>query len=251
MSPFQHQKNVRLQQARKAPNRRRGRLPGRLRRGLREHFAVQPGVRYGEMKVEIVTEGRLIGIVKDGFDAGVRLAEAVPQDMIAVPLGPHTRHVVIGAPSYFSNRSRPNAPVDLTDHECICAHHSSGALYRWEFERHGEAMRIDVPGSLTLDEPDMMALASSAGLGLAYVAEWMVADDIALVRQSRRSSTRVDALVSRILPLLSGTPPHGSEPARVRRSGPGDCLSESRTVVLMDTRPVVRVRSGLREVRAR
>src|ERR1700682_3755363 len=54
--------------------------------------------RYDRMKVEIVTEGRLIDIIKDGFDAGVRLAEAVPQDMIAVPLGPDTRHVVVGAP---------------------------------------------------------------------------------------------------------------------------------------------------------
>jgi DNA-binding transcriptional LysR family regulator len=134
--------------------------------------------RYDRMKVEIVTEGRLIDIIKDGFDAGVRLAEAVPQDMIAVPLGPDTRHVVVGAPSYFANKSRPTAPADLMDHACIRARYSSGALYRWEFERHGEAMRIDVPGSLTLDEPDMMAQASRAGLGLAYVGEWMVADDI-------------------------------------------------------------------------
>jgi DNA-binding transcriptional LysR family regulator len=82
-----------------------------------------------------------------------------------VPLGPDTRHVVVGAPSYFANKSRPTAPADLMDHECIRARYSSRALYRWEFERHGEAMRIDVPGSLTLDEP--------------YVGEWMVADDIA------------------------------------------------------------------------
>jgi DNA-binding transcriptional LysR family regulator len=74
--------------------------------------------RYSEMKVEIATEGRLIDIITDGFDAGVRLAEAVPQDMIAMPLGPHTRHVVVGAPSYFANRSRPTAPADLMDHEC-------------------------------------------------------------------------------------------------------------------------------------
>jgi pimeloyl-ACP methyl ester carboxylesterase len=121
--------------------------------------------RYDRMKVEIVTEGRLIDIIKDGFDAaGVRLAEAVPQDMIAVPLGPDARHVVVGAPSYFANKSRPTAPADLMDHECIRARYSSGALYRWEFERHGEAMRIDVPGSLTLDEPDMMAQASRAGV---------------------------------------------------------------------------------------
>jgi DNA-binding transcriptional LysR family regulator len=104
--------------------------------------------RYNEMKVAIVTEGRLIDIIKDGFDAGVRLAEAVPQDMIAMPLGPQTRHVVVGAPSYFANRPRPTAPTDLTDHECIRARHSSGALCRWEFERHGEAIRIDVPGFL-------------------------------------------------------------------------------------------------------
>ena len=49
-------------------------------------------------------------------------------------------------------------------HECIRARHSSGALYRWEFERHGKVMRIDVSGYLTLDEPDMMAQSSRAGL---------------------------------------------------------------------------------------
>jgi hypothetical protein len=77
------------------------------------------------MKLDIVTEGRLIDIIADGFGAEVRLAEAVPQDMIAVPLGPHTRHVVVRAPSYFANRSRPSAPAHLMDHECIRARYSA------------------------------------------------------------------------------------------------------------------------------
>ena len=47
--------------------------------------------RYPEMSVEVVTEGKLIDIVRDGFDAGFRLAEQVPADMIAVPLGPDER----------------------------------------------------------------------------------------------------------------------------------------------------------------
>jgi DNA-binding transcriptional LysR family regulator len=130
--------------------------------------------RHSEMKVEIVTEGRLIDIIADGFDAGVRLVEAVPQDMIAMPLGPNTRHLVVGAPSYFANRPRPITPADLMDHECIRTRYPSGALYRWEFERNGEPMRIDVPGSLTLDEPEIIAQASRASIGLAYVWEWMV-----------------------------------------------------------------------------
>ena len=135
--------------------------------------------RYSEMKVEIVTEGRLIDIVKKGFDAGVRLAEAVPRDMIAMPLGPHTRHVVVGSPSYFANKPRPTTPGDLMNHECVRTRYPSGALYRWEFERRGKTMKINVPGSLTLDEPNMIAQASKAGIGLAYVQETVVADDIA------------------------------------------------------------------------
>jgi DNA-binding transcriptional LysR family regulator len=142
-------------------------------------FVLEYRRRYSEMKVEIVTEGRLIDIIKKGFDAGVRLAEAVPRDMIAIPLGPRIRHVVVGAPSYLANRSRPIAPADLKDHECIRTRYPSGALYRWEFERRGKTMRIDVPGSLTLDEPNLIAQASTAGIGLAYLLESMVADDIA------------------------------------------------------------------------
>ena len=142
-------------------------------------FVLEYRRRYNEMKVEIVTEGRLIDIIKEGFDAGVRLAEAVPLDMIAIPLVPYARHVVVGAPSYFAKRPRPTAPAELRHHECIRTRYPSGALYRWEFERRGKALRIDVPGSLTLDEPDMIAQASRAGIGLAYVGESIVADDIA------------------------------------------------------------------------
>ena len=79
----------------------------------------------------------------------------------------------------FRKQTRPIAPGDLMNHECIRTRFPSGALYRWEFERRGEAMRIDVPGSLTLDEPDTIAQASRAGIGLAYIGEWLVADDIA------------------------------------------------------------------------
>ena len=56
--------------------------------------------RYPEIRLDIVTEGRLIDIVADGFDAGIRLAETVPQDMIAVPFGDTQRFAVVGSPAY-------------------------------------------------------------------------------------------------------------------------------------------------------
>ena len=53
--------------------------------------------RYPEMRVDVVTEGRLVDVVAGGFDAGIRLAEDVPRDMIAVPIGGPLRFAVVGS----------------------------------------------------------------------------------------------------------------------------------------------------------
>jgi DNA-binding transcriptional LysR family regulator len=134
--------------------------------------------RYPEMKLDIVTEGRLIDIVVDGFDAGIRLAETVPQDMIAVPFGDRQRFAVVGSPAYFAQHKPPRTPADLSAHDCIRTRMPSGTIYQWEFERHGEAVRIDGKGALTLDEPGLMLAAARAGLGLTYLTEWTVAADL-------------------------------------------------------------------------
>jgi DNA-binding transcriptional LysR family regulator len=135
--------------------------------------------RYPEMKVEIVTEGRLIDVVLEGFDAGIRLAELVPKDMIAVRFGPRQRMMVVGSPAYLAKSSPPRSPADLSTHRCIRIRLPNGAIYRWEFERRGESINVDVEGTLTLDDPVLMLEAARAGLGLAYMSEWNVASDLA------------------------------------------------------------------------
>jgi DNA-binding transcriptional LysR family regulator len=127
--------------------------------------------RYPGMAVDLASEGRLVDIVADGFDAGVRLREAVPQDMIAVPFGGNARFVTVAAPNYLSARGTPSTPEDLARHDCIRLRLPSGKLYRWEFERHGDELAIDVPGPLTLDNIELMAEAAASGLGIAYVAQ--------------------------------------------------------------------------------
>lgn len=141
--------------------------------------------RYPEMRVDLVTEGRLIDIVGEGFDAGIRIAESVPRDMIAVPIGGPVRSIIVGSPAYFEGRELPQTPADLLDHQCVRTRMASGALYRWEFERRGEALHLDVPGSLTLDEPALMREAALAGAGLAYLSRWSTAADVAAGRLTR------------------------------------------------------------------
>jgi len=127
--------------------------------------------RHPDVELDIVTEGRLVDIVKEGFDAGVRLAEAVPRDMITVPLGGLRRFICVAAPAYLDGRPEPQTPEDLKAHRCIRHRMPSGKIYRWEFERRGSEIAVDVAGSLALDDQDLMVEAAAAGAGIAYVVD--------------------------------------------------------------------------------
>lgn len=134
--------------------------------------------RYPDVKIDIVTEGRLIDIVADGFDAGIRLLENVPQDMIAIPVGPEQRFVVVGTPDYFKSHPTPRTPTDLASHACARLRLPGGSIYRWEFERRGEQMRIDVNGPLTIGSSKLITEAVLAGKMLGYVIEHSVAEHL-------------------------------------------------------------------------
>ena len=127
--------------------------------------------RYPRVAVDMVTEGAMVDIVGQGFDAGVRLEEFVPPDMIAVPITRPIRSIVVGSPAYFAGRKLPRTPADLAEHRCIRRRTGRGTIYRWEFEKRGEAIAIDVPGQLTLDDGDLMLQAALAGEGLAFLSD--------------------------------------------------------------------------------
>jgi DNA-binding transcriptional LysR family regulator len=141
--------------------------------------------RYPDMKVEIVTEGRMVDIVAEGFDAGIRLSDTVPQDMVRIPIDGDLQMVVVGSPAHFSRYPIPTSPADLADHPCVRAKFPSGAPSRWEFTHHGEPLNVEVSGPLTLDDPGLMREAALADVGLAYLADWYVRDDLAAGRLVR------------------------------------------------------------------
>src|SRR3954470_9541794 len=126
---------------------------------------------YPRIGLDLVTEGRLVDIVAEGFDAGIRLMEAVPQDMVAVPFGGATRFVAVAAPDYVATHDAPVVPDDLKRHRCIRQRLPSGKPYRWEFSKAGQEITIDVPGILSLDNTRLMVEAAVAGLGIAFVPQ--------------------------------------------------------------------------------
>lgn len=133
-----------------------------------------------DIAVEVIVEDRLIDLIAGGFDAGIRLGETVQRDMVAVPVGPSLRTVVVGTPGYFAQHGMPRTPDDLADHVCINYRLlGGGGLLPWEFCIDGRDVRMRVSGQLIVNDEVLAAAAMRAGAGLGYVMEHDVADEIA------------------------------------------------------------------------
>ena len=140
---------------------------------------------YPDIQVEIAVDTALVDVVSAGFDAGIRFGEVIAGDMIAVPIGPRQRSAIIAAPPYFTRYAIPNEPRDLLRLPCIRYRFPSGAFYRWEFERGGTELEIEVDGPLVLSDQDLMIDAALAGSGIAYVFEGLALSDLTAGRLIR------------------------------------------------------------------
>jgi DNA-binding transcriptional LysR family regulator len=131
--------------------------------------------RYPDIHVELSTDGTLVDIVADRFDAGVRLGEQLAKDMIAVRIGPDLRQAVVGAPSYFKQHPKPTHPHELTQHRCINLRMPThGSIYTWEFSQVGRDLNVRVEGPLVVNDSIVAVDAAIAGVGLACLMQDLV-----------------------------------------------------------------------------
>jgi DNA-binding transcriptional LysR family regulator len=160
---------------------RPGEVVGRLRLsapGMAVPFVINPVLptfraRHPRVDVEVVIEDRFVDIVAEGYDAGVRLSEAIERDMVQVRLTDAFRFVVVGSPSYLDRHGTPQKPEDLLRHECLTFRsQSTGTLYAWELERGRKTWRVPVRGGIVVngDGQVLVSLAES-GAGLTYAFE--------------------------------------------------------------------------------
>lgn len=134
---------------------------------------------YPDVVLELVTDERLVDIVAERFDAGIRLGEQVVRDMVAVQVGGRQRLVVVGTPKYFSRHGRPRHPKDLLTHRCVVHFRSGGEPYRWEFAKAGRERQVAVTGTLFENDPRLAELAALTGEVICFAFEAQVASHLA------------------------------------------------------------------------
>jgi DNA-binding transcriptional LysR family regulator len=142
---------------------------------------------YPDVKVELVRDNGLIDIVKERYDAGVRMGEQLAKDMISARISGDLRFAVVGAKSYFKENPEPLHPHDLVRHNCINERLPTfGGFWPWEFEERGREIKIRVDGQVAFNNSHDVLQAAIDGFGLAYVPE-----DVALQHISKGRLKRV------------------------------------------------------------
>ena len=155
-------------------NASRGFIGAVINQVLPSFLAANPKVT-----IEIWADDGFTDIVAEGFDAGFRLGESLEADMVAVRVSPPFRFAVVGSPDYFERYGRPKTPEDLIGFPCIRFRHTtSQSIYRWEFMAGNHPVNVVVDGPMIVNDSAVNIAAAKNGIGLAYVAEPLVWNEI-------------------------------------------------------------------------
>ena len=152
-------------------------------------------LRYPDIRLELMNESRFIDIIEERFDAGVRLGPEVGQGMVAVRITPDMEMAIVGTPEHFRRYGFPQVPADLAVHPCIAYQFGDGSLYAWELHQDGKKITHRPQGQWAFADSYMEAKAARLGLGLAYIPEELVSDDLeqgSLIRVLQRYSERLE-----------------------------------------------------------
>ena len=135
--------------------------------------------RYPDINIELTANNGMVDIVAERFDAGVRFGSRVAEGMIAVRIGNDVKMAVVATPEYFAKHGQPQSPQELTQHSCIGFRLTTqGGIYAWEFEKDGLEIKMKINGQWVFNESYHSADAVRLGLGIAYIPEDMVEDDL-------------------------------------------------------------------------
>ena len=130
---------------------------------------------YPDIDIEINNDYRLVDIVADRFDAGVRLGEQVALDMIALRIGADYYHMTVASPAYLAVHGTPQVPHDLMAQDCVLMRlPTSGGLYPMAYAKDGEEVTVRPKGRGIFNSVPMILAAVLDGIGVATLPDDIV-----------------------------------------------------------------------------
>ncbi len=139
--------------------------------------------RYPEVDATCLFLDRIVNLVDEGIDVGIRIGQLPDSSLQAVRVG-QVRRVVCAAPSYLARHGMPQTPDDLASHATILPNGANNAA-EWRFNRDGTPVVTRLQPRLTTTTNDSAIAAAVSGFGVVRLLSYQVA------RQLRDDSLRI------------------------------------------------------------
>lgn len=148
------------------------------------HMHVAPAVtrflqRYDKMRCSVLLHDRVVNLLEEGIDVGIRISPLEDSSLVALPLG-SIRRVVAASPDYLRRFGVPKHPNDLRLANCV--RNNAGSGPNWGFHDKGRAFNVPVKGNLDFNHVAPSLEACAAGMGFSRFFSYQVAP---YVRQER------------------------------------------------------------------
>jgi DNA-binding transcriptional LysR family regulator len=133
-----------------------------------------------DIQVEVSFSDRVADLLEDGFDLAVRIGLNSTDSRLVSRVIAKYRAILCASPTYLAARGRPECLDDLMAHDCL--YFSSGSRRQaWRFrEVDGSWVRSQGRSRLRLDSGEAIRDAALAGLGIAFLPDFLVADYLAV-----------------------------------------------------------------------
>jgi DNA-binding transcriptional LysR family regulator len=128
--------------------------------------------QHPRLTVEVYSDEALVDIVERGFDAGIRLGEAVQRDMIAMRLTRPFKAILVASRGYLEAKGIPKTIGDLHRHNCIGMRLvGSGGIFDWELMDGKRITTVKTSGTALVTDSNHALELALAGVGIGYAVE--------------------------------------------------------------------------------
>lgn len=131
-----------------------------------------------DIQVEVSFSDRLTDIVDEGFDLAIRIGMTSPDSQLVSRVVAKHKAVVCASPAYLAKHGEPRDIDDLAVHDCL-VFSSRNQRQGWRFPGEGGTeFKAHIRSRLRLDSGEALRNAAVAGLGIAYLPDFLVAEDL-------------------------------------------------------------------------
>ncbi len=172
------------QQGRDAVSEMQGTPQGKLKVTAPMSFGVQyvsPIIgeflsRYPDIDLDLNLEDKMVDLVADGFDLGIRIGELTISNLVAKRLAP-CRSVLCASPTYLAVHGSPQKPSDLIHHNCLKYSYFRGGS-EWRFNHNGSQHKVVPKGNFVVNNSEVIRRSLLNHIGIAQMPTFIVSKDL-------------------------------------------------------------------------